>query len=57
VCVITGNGPKDWTAISISEAGFSFTPTTSRSAVGPIRTGRKEKEKNPHKLLLLLLIL
>jgi hypothetical protein len=44
VCIITGIGPNDWAAINISDAGFSFTTTTSRSAVGPIPTGKKEKE-------------
>jgi len=45
VCVITGIESNDWTAISVSDAGFSFTTTASRPAVGRIRTGRKEKEE------------
>jgi len=44
-CIITGIELNDWTAISVSDAGFSFTTTASRSAVGPIRMGRKEKEE------------
>jgi len=57
VCIITGIESNDWTAISVSDAGFSFTNTASRSAVGPIRKGRKNKEKETQILLLLLLLL
>jgi len=50
VCIITGIGPKNWTAISISDTGFSFTTTTSWA----YPNGQKRQRKNTQIIIIIM---